>query len=291
MLPVSMEATHEAERILLDVAGMQFVLTVTEGDGVDPLVGKKVGDGCSRSECRGDDERRCRSEHVKDHTGYQCSRGMDHPGQHLALAGARVAATWPRPGGVDPLAHLVVGSLLDREREINPERGNRCESKGPTYGYYCSRGVDHPGQHIATGGRDVIEVWPGPLGTGTEPTDPLAHVKKGDHPDPTNDVRGRTCALPVGRWVCTREDGHPGQCIAGDSDSVLEVCPKGGKPKVEGTDPLAGIENGDDDPTEGPDEQDPCEWDIRGDSCTRPTGHPGQHISGDGERVLDCCPK
>jgi hypothetical protein len=32
-------------------------------------------------------------------------------------------------------------------------------------------------------------------------------------------------------------------------------------------------------------------YDIRGDECTRESGHPGQHIAGDGELVLDRCPQ
>jgi len=49
------------------------------------------------------------------------------------------------------------------------------------------------------------------------------YVKVGD-PDPTPILEEEDCCLSMaGRWSCTRADKHPGQHVAGDSETVCAV--------------------------------------------------------------------
>lgn len=196
---------------------------------------------------------------------------------------------------VDPLAHVKEGDHIDRRELRDPGDDVRCPETVPGRRRDqggCSRKVGHPGQHIAWSTRNggtAMVLWGGATAA---TTDPLAHIVRGDTLRPDQWPSGRTqarCHVGGPGGVCTREPGHPGQHIATYSTgSVCGVWPADGAGPV---DPLAHVEIDDEDPTNGPDESDPCGYDIRGDECTRESGHPGQHIAGDGELVLGRCPQ
>jgi hypothetical protein len=202
------------------------------------------------------------------------------------------------PGTVDPLAHVKEGDHIDREALRDRASDRRCPESVPDRGRGqngCSRKLGHPGQHIAwsaTDGGTVHAVWGGAASAAALAVDPLAHIGRGDtlRPDQwPSDRRERRCHVNGPGGICTREPGHPGQHIATFSDgSVCGVWPADGTGPV---DPLAHVSIDDEDPTDGPDGSDLCLYDIRGDECTRESGHPGQHIAGDGELVLDRCPQ
>jgi hypothetical protein len=203
-------------------------------------------------------------------------------------------------GTADPLAHVKEGDHIDRDELRDHGDDVRCPETAPGRRRDqsgCSRKVGHPGQHIAWSTRNggtAMVVWGGATAA---TTDPLAHIGRNDtlRPDQwPSEYRQARCHVNGPGGICTREPGHPGQHIATYSNGrVCGVWPADVEvdDDDDDDDPLADVVIHDQDPTDGPDELDPCGYDIWGDECTRESGHPGQHIAGDGELVLDRCPQ
>lgn len=70
------------------------------------------------------------------------------------------------------------------------------------------------------GGAQIAVYWD------SEEADPLVNVLNGD-PDPTfteiDDETFMCCPAMTGEWFCTRDQGHPGNHIAGDGVQVCAV--------------------------------------------------------------------
>lgn len=200
-------------------------------------------------------------------------------------------------GEPDPLAHVKVDSYITTEQRMpkavasgsGTGRSNQCrrESTSPS-GWVCTREKDHPGQHIATSSGTVYDVWPNETaGGGSDKKPDLDAVKPGDRLTARDLGDRHDCPSYNGvSWYCNRERGHPGQHIATGSECVLDTW---GGSEDDPIDFLRNVDNGDVDPTKGYDRTylTPCDYDIRGDACTRGSGHIGQHIGGRRGEVND----
>lgn len=154
-------------------------------------------------------ERRC---HDSSSNGYNCTRPMSHPGQHISANMDYVVDTWPGEGQ-DPFAHVTAEAYAvdfpgwDNGvwgiRSADSGRWCRDTKEGHSNGAFCTRPVGHPGQHISTRGSNrhqviwVKEVVP----TAEEPE--FLDPEDGSAPDPEENVL--TAAPEVGEVVKLRD--------------------------------------------------------------------------------------
>lgn len=159
------------------------------------------------------------------------------------------------PDTADPLGDIRPNREPDRAltNRVHRMDGPTCAQASPRGGWVCTRLPGHPGQHIATGGALVLAVWtgttmlstdytpeqaqtyaialaaatgPGAPAAGTKVHDPLCQVRPGDrcvHGETTGFTREQRCGQRDNPWdvYCTRQKGHPGQHLAGNTESVV----------------------------------------------------------------------
>lgn len=195
------------------------------------------------------------------------------------------------------LAGLKRGNALTARQA--QEFDGRCPSESSRGSYSCTRKRGHSGVHVATYGTyegDTVccEPWGGeitaaaPTAGGTAKYDSF---RAGDTIEPED-------YAPVHSWCnndgnghrCVLTPGHAGKHVAANGARRLECDPWSEEDK---RDPFSSwsLRTADRDPTDGPDEEDPCGFSIRGDECTRVDGHSGNHVSGDGDGdgIRDWC--
>lgn len=102
-------------------------------------------------------------------------------------------------------------SLLKKQ----DDEGNMCEVSGPDGSFGCTRPAGHEGVHQA-GIDDVTVVAEWVDGDGYEEFD-----EPGVPMCETQATRESECGEKYSNWVCTREKGHRGMCMAGLLDGSM----------------------------------------------------------------------
>lgn len=196
----------------------------------------------------------------------------------------------------DPCAGLRRNDTLTAEQaEEFPRRAiERCDQSHPAGRYVCTRTKGHTGVHVPTygysrGAEVCADAWGGDPTPGVPGMDKYASYKIGMRIDRADiGPSDNRCRDKNGGYGCTLVSRHSGVHVATVNGGEVQTDPWS---EADKSDPFSSwsLTNKTNDPTEGYDEDDPCSHDIRGDECTRPDGHNGNHVSGNGSSVRDWC--